>query len=132
MSRKFNSKIFIKDSSFTPPLVLLWSSIGVGKEMAGCSHTLASCLSKLRSRQEAGKKQLRVWLQYGCSVTEVLFDRRSNRTEYLWCSERLFYDSNKRNRLLYSFAESVKILRFRRHFEAQSKYYSYLYTVKTN
>lgn len=45
---------------------------GVVKEMAGSSHTPASCLSKFRSSLEAGKKQLRVWLEYGCSVTEML------------------------------------------------------------
>lgn len=41
----------------------------IGKEMAGSSHTPACCLSKLRSSLEAGKKQFRVWLQYGGSVT---------------------------------------------------------------
>lgn len=111
---------------------ILCISQGVVKEMAGSSHTLACCLSKLRSSLQAGKKQPRVWLQYGCSVAEVLFDRRSNRVERIWCSERLFHDSNKRNRLLYTHAESVKILHFRHHFGAQSKDYSYLCTVKTN
>lgn len=40
--------------------------------MAGSNHTPACCLSKLRSSIEAGKKQLRVWLQYVCGVTEML------------------------------------------------------------
>lgn len=47
-------------------------SHSVDKEMAGFSHTLTCCLSKLRSSLEAGKRQLRVWLQYACSVVEVL------------------------------------------------------------
>ena len=41
-------------------------------EIAGSRHTLACSLSKLRSSIEAGKKQLRVWLQYVWSVTEML------------------------------------------------------------
>ena len=45
---------------------------GVVKEMASYSHTPACYLSKLRSSIEAGKKQLRVWLQYVCGVTEML------------------------------------------------------------
>ena len=44
----------------------------VSKEMAGSSHTLSCCLSKLRSSLGAGKKQPRVWLEYVCSVDEVL------------------------------------------------------------
>ena len=51
---------------------ILGISQGVVKEMAGYSHTPASCLSKLRSSLEAGKKQLRVWLQYVCGLTELL------------------------------------------------------------
>ena len=105
-------------SFFGAPLALLWSSFCGVKEIAGSGHTLTCCLSKLRSSLEAGKKQLRVWLQYVCNVAEVLFDRPSNRADYLWCPERLFHDSNKRNRLLYIHAESVKILHFRHHFEA--------------
>jgi hypothetical protein len=160
MSRRFNTKKFIKvvlndryalvigneiildtKTEFTYAQrtaiqsvveVLLYPSFGSAKEMAGSSHTLACCLSKLRSSLQAGKKQPRVWLQYVCNVAEVLFDRRSNRVERIWCSERQFHDSNKRNRLLYTHAESVKILHFRHHFGAQSKDYSYLCTVKTN
>ena len=45
-------------------------SHSVGREMAGSSHTLTCCLSKPRSNLEAGRKQLRVWLQYVCSVLE--------------------------------------------------------------
>ena len=71
MSRKFNTKKFIKDSSFTPPLVLLCSSFGAVKEMASSSHTLPCCVSKLRSSLEAGKKQLRVWLQYVSDVVRI-------------------------------------------------------------
>jgi len=44
----------------------------VDKMLAGFSHTLGLLMSKLRSSLEAGKKQLRVWLEYACSVTEVL------------------------------------------------------------
>lgn len=47
---------------------------GVGKEMAGFIHTPTSCLSKLRSSLESGKKQPKVWLQYICSVTELLLN----------------------------------------------------------
>ena len=51
---------------------ILGISQGVVKEMAGSSHTPASCLSKPRSSQEAAKKQIRVWLQYFCSGAKVL------------------------------------------------------------
>ena len=44
----------------------------VVKEMTGSSHTLGLLTSKLRSSLEAGKKQPRVWLEYICSVLEVL------------------------------------------------------------
>ena len=40
--------------------------------LTASSHTLALLMSKPRSSLKAGKKQLRVWLQYACSVTEVL------------------------------------------------------------
>lgn len=40
--------------------------------LAAYSHTLGLLTSKLRSSLEAGKKQLRVWLQYVCGVTETL------------------------------------------------------------
>lgn len=53
------------------PYILGISQVVV-KEMAGSSHTLPCCVSKLRSSLEAGKKQLRVWLQYVCGVTEML------------------------------------------------------------
>lgn len=76
MSRKFNTKKFIKDVlydryAFVTPLL---SSFGAVKEMAGSSHTPACCLSKPRSSLEAGKKQRRVWLQYVCGVEEMLFN----------------------------------------------------------
>ena len=41
-------------------------------KMAGSCHTPASCLSMLRSCQEARKKQPRVWLEYICSMEKVL------------------------------------------------------------
>ena len=47
-------------------------SHSVASEMAGSSHTPASCLSMLRSCQEAGKEQFRVWLEYVCSMAEML------------------------------------------------------------
>ena len=100
MSRKFNTNKFIKDvlndryalvignaiilDSKIEPTNLqrtaiqsvvevdLWPSFGAVREMAGFRYTLSSCLSKLRSSIEAGKKQLRVWLQYSCGVTEML------------------------------------------------------------
>ena len=50
---------------------ILGISQGVVKEI-GSRHTLACCLCKLRSSLEAGKKQLKVWLQYVCSVSEML------------------------------------------------------------
>ena len=56
--------------SLDVPFPILGYSFGA-KEMAGTSHTL-SCLSKLRSSLEAGKKQPRVWLQYAWRGAEVL------------------------------------------------------------
>jgi len=47
-------------------------SHSVASEMAGHSHTQVCCLSKLRSSLGAGKKQLRVWLEYVCSMAEML------------------------------------------------------------
>lgn len=47
-------------------------SHSVGKEMAGSSHTLICCLSKLGSSLEAGTKQPEVWLQYVYSVAKML------------------------------------------------------------
>jgi hypothetical protein len=58
----------------------------IGKEMAGSIHTLTCCLSKLRSSLEAGKKQLIVWLQYVCGVTEMFLDEPSGRAERLYPS----------------------------------------------
>lgn len=46
-------------------------SHSAGKEMAGFSHTLTCCLSKLRSSLEAGKRLPRVWIQYASSMAEV-------------------------------------------------------------
>lgn len=48
-------------------------SHSVASEMAVYSHTLALLMSKLRSSIEASKKQPRVWLEYVCSMAEVLF-----------------------------------------------------------
>ena len=63
---------------------------GVVKEMAGSSHTLPCCVSKLRSSLGAGKKQPRVWLQYVCGVTEMFLDEPSGRAERedgsKWCA----------------------------------------------
>ena len=57
----------------------------VGKEMAGSRHTLTSCLSKFRSSLEAGKKQLRIWLQYVCDVAKVLlYSSLSGPLVFLW------------------------------------------------
>ena len=67
------------------PYILGISQVVV-KEMAGSSHTPASCLSKPRSRQEAGKKQLRVLLRYVCGVTEMFLDEPSGRAERLYPS----------------------------------------------
>ena len=72
--------------------VLLWPSFDAVKEMAGSSHTPASCLSKLRSSLEAGKKQLRVWLQYACGKTEMLLDEPSGRAERLYPSYRVGFN----------------------------------------
>ena len=41
---------------------------GVGKLLAGSSHTLPCCSSKPRSRVEAGKKQAKRSLEYGYSM----------------------------------------------------------------
>lgn len=54
-------------------LYLVGISHTVSKEMAGFSHTLSCCLSKLRSSLGADKKRSRVLLEYTCSVAEVLF-----------------------------------------------------------
>lgn len=47
-------------------------SHSVGNGMAGFSHAPACCLSKLRSSLEAGKKQLRVWVERVCGMAEIL------------------------------------------------------------
>ena len=47
-------------------------SHSVASEMAGSCHTPACCMSKLRSSIKAGKKQPRVWLEYVCSVANIL------------------------------------------------------------
>lgn len=47
-------------------------SHSVASMLAASSHTLCLLMSKHRSSLEAGKKQPRVWLEYACSVTEVL------------------------------------------------------------
>ena len=47
-------------------------SHSVASMLAASSHTLALHMSKLRSSLEAGKEEPRVWLEYACSVTEVL------------------------------------------------------------
>lgn len=47
-------------------------SHNIASVMIGSSHTLPCCLSKPKSSLEAGKKQLRVWLQYACCVVMVL------------------------------------------------------------
>ncbi|MBR6591804.1 MAG: hypothetical protein IKK81_04170 [Prevotella sp.] len=47
-------------------------SHNIASVMIGSSHTLPCCLSKPKSSLEAGKKQLRVWLQYVCSVAKML------------------------------------------------------------
>ena len=83
MRRKYNTKKFIKDvlndryehqqaAIQSVAEVLQRPSFGIGNEMAGSNYTPACCLSKLRSSLEAGKKQLRVWLQYVCSMAEIL------------------------------------------------------------
>lgn len=62
-------------------------SHSVASVMAGYSHTQPCCMSKPRSILEAGKKQLRVWLQYVCSVLEVLlYSSFSGPLILLWCS----------------------------------------------
>ena len=43
----------------------------VASVLAGYSHTLPYCLSKLRSSLEAGKKQAKSSLEYGCTVEET-------------------------------------------------------------
>ena len=61
----------------------------VDKEMAGPSHTSGCYLSKHRSNLDACKKQLRVWPQYLCSVTEVLlYPSFCAPLVLLWCSYR--------------------------------------------
>ncbi len=47
-------------------------SHSAGTEMAGSNHTSPCSMSKYRSSLEAGKKRPKVWLQYACSMTEML------------------------------------------------------------
>lgn len=57
----------------------------VGEEMAGYSHAPGCYLSKFRSSLEAGKKQLRIWLQYVCDVAKVLlYSSLSGPLVFLW------------------------------------------------
>ena len=59
--------------------------------MAGYSHIPACCLSKLGSSLGAGKKQLRVWLEYVCSVAMMFSfltkDAIFNKLEELFARE---------------------------------------------
>ena len=57
----------------------------VVKEMAGFSHTLPSCLSKLRSSLEAAWKQAKRSIEYGYSMEKAL----------LLTDERLYTDRNR-------------------------------------
>lgn len=77
-------------------------SHSVDKEMAGFSHTLTCCLSKLRSSLEAGKRQLRVWLQYACGVVEALLYSSLGVPIVLLCSPlgNLVYPNNRVQRNL--------------------------------
>lgn len=62
----------------------------VVKEMAAYIHTIGLLTSKLRSSLEAGRKLPRVWLEYVCSVTEVLlYPSFGALLVYLWtaCSD---------------------------------------------
>ncbi len=60
-------------------------SHSVASVMVGFSHTLPCCLSKPRSSLEAGKKQLRIWLQYVCDVAKVLlYSSLSGPLVFLW------------------------------------------------
>ena len=49
---------------------------GVGKEMAGSSHTLPCCLSMLRVWVEAAWKQSDCCLKYGYSMARVWEERK--------------------------------------------------------
>lgn len=72
-------------------------SHSAASEMAGYRHTLNSCLSKLRSSLEAGKKQSRVWLRYACSVKKVLlYSSYGGPLVLLWYPFDDSYFSNKR------------------------------------
>ena len=73
----------------TPSKHLVYCRQGDSKYISGSSHTPACCLSKLRSSLEAGKKQLKVWLQYGGGVTEIFLDEPSGRVERLYTSFRV-------------------------------------------
>ena len=48
-------------------------SHSVASMLAASSHTIALLMSKPRSSLEAGRKQPRVWLEYVCSMANVLF-----------------------------------------------------------
>lgn len=60
------------ERSISSDMYLAYLKQGVGREMARCSHTPTFCLGKLGSSIKAGKKQLRVWLQYVCDMAEML------------------------------------------------------------
>lgn len=83
MSRQFNTKKYIIDVQ-NDKYVHQRTVIRIVAEEFLCflrcsqrcqalRHTLTCCLTKLRSSLEAGKKQLRVWLEYVCSVAKMLF-----------------------------------------------------------
>lgn len=69
-------------------------SHSVDSQMAYSRHTLTCCLSKLRSSLEAGKRQLRVWLQYVCRMMELfLYTSFSVPLVLLWSPCRSAKDS---------------------------------------
>ncbi len=60
-------------------------SHSVASVLAGYSHTLPYCLSKPRSSLEAGKKQAKSSLEYGCTVEETqLYHSFCTPLVYLW------------------------------------------------
>lgn len=67
-------------------------SHNVASEIASSIHTPVCCLGKLRSSLEAGKKQLRVWLEYFCSVAKMLLYSSFGALLMFLCSP---YDSSK-------------------------------------
>ena len=97
-------------------------SYNLRKEMASFSHTSPCSMSKYRSSLEAGKKRPRVWLQYACSMTEMLlYPSFSAPLLFLWSP---YSDSEV---ACTGFEEGSKCVLRVTHFPVPMKWYSHVY-----